>query len=161
MFCHFFSCQWILFCLMGTRSRGGWLVLFNLWVLTAYFRFFSAISWLATASQAHVTSSTKQGCAGLAPVWCRGEHLLWTVRLFKTVFTYLTWEVAGPCAGKGSKSVVRRACTYVMRADYFCFPLFCCLEAGGQIIEDRVYVYQSFSVFFHHTLPPPSGDPIF
>lgn len=34
--------------------------------------------------------------------------------LFKTVLTYFMWEGAGACAGEGSKSVVRRACTYVM-----------------------------------------------
>lgn len=68
------------------------------------------------------------------------------------------WEGAGPCAGKGSKSVVRRACTDVRRADYFCFPLFCCLEAGGQIIKDREYMF--ISLVFFITLPL-SDDPIF
>lgn len=71
---------------------------------------------------------------------------------FKTVFTYFMWKGAGSCTGKGSKSVVRRACTYVMRADYFCFPLFLCLEAGGQIIEDREYVFIILFCLFHH--PP-------
>lgn len=72
--------------------------------------------------------------------------------LFKTVFTYFMWEGVGPCAGKGSKSVIRKACTYVMRADYFCFPLFCCLEAGGQIIEDREYMF--ISPFLSFSSPP-------
>lgn len=47
-----------------------------------------------------------------------------------------------------------------MRADYFCFPLFCCLETGGQIIEHREYMF--ISPFLPLSSPPPlPGDPIF
>lgn len=69
------------------------------------------------------------------------------------LFNWNQGKGAGPCAGKGSKSVVRRACTDVKRADYFCFPLFCCLEAGGQIIKDREYMF--ISLFLSSPSPSP------
>lgn len=106
-----------------------------------------------------------QGAVTFSPVWSGMANPVWSgcsldsAHCFSTMLACLSWEGAGPCACRGRKSPVRRACTCVMRADYFCFPLFCCLEAGGRIIEDREYMSVSPSLSFSLLLP--SGDPIF
>lgn len=74
--------------------------------------------------------------------------------LFEAVFYVFCVGGCWSPAGEGTKSVVRKACASVTRADYFCFPLFCCLEAGGQIIEDRVCVYMFISPFPYFSSPP-------
>lgn len=113
---------------------------------------------LGTGSRQHPSSCWSSAEQGAELRLCVAE--VGTQRAQLACLRLCLHGLAGGCWSlclRGWKICCQKARTSVMRADYFCFLLFCCLEAGGQIRGQRV----SIGPFPSFPLPLPSGDPIF